>query len=77
MLTNGSKRHAMLVNVTIPHKENLVKAEKDIANKDDLAHEVSSMWDVDSTTIVSENGRATITKSLDQHHTHSRWSGQI
>ncbi|KAI8424045.1 hypothetical protein MSG28_002675 [Choristoneura fumiferana] len=70
VLTDRSNRQAVLVDVTIPHDENLVKAEKDKLSKYlDLAHEVTAMWDVDSTIIVpivvSANGL--IAKSLDQH----------
>ncbi|KAI8429903.1 hypothetical protein MSG28_000381 [Choristoneura fumiferana] len=60
----------VLVDITIPHDENLVKAEKDKLSKYlDLADQVTAMWDVDSTIIVpivvSANGL--IAKSLDQH----------
>lgn len=63
-------RRTMIVDITIPHDENLVKAEKDKASKYlDLAHEIVDMWDVDSAVIVpivvSANGL--IAKSLDQH----------
>jgi hypothetical protein len=54
----------VLVDITIPHDE------KDKASKYlDLAHEVTAMWDVNSTIIVpivvSANGL--IAKSLDHH----------
>ena len=70
VLVDRSQRRAVLVDVTIPHDENLVKAEKDKVTKYlDLAHEVTAMWNVDSTDIVpivvSANGL--IAKSLDQH----------
>ncbi|CAB0030643.1 unnamed protein product, partial [Trichogramma brassicae] len=70
VLTDRLTRQAILVDITIPHDENLVKAEKDKLTKYlDLAHEVTAMWDVDSTIIVpivvSANGL--IAKSLDQH----------
>lgn len=70
VLTDRSQRRAILVDITIPHDENLVKAEKDKLSKYlDLAHEVTAMWDVESTIIVpivvSANGL--IAKSLDQH----------
>ncbi|KPJ04437.1 hypothetical protein RR46_01902 [Papilio xuthus] len=43
----------MLVDVTIPHDENLVKAEKEKVLKYlDLAHEVTAMWRMKSTTII-------------------------
>jgi hypothetical protein len=47
-----------------------VKAEKDKSRKYlDLAHEVTSMWDVDSTNIVpiAISANVLITKSLDKH----------
>ncbi|KAI8429475.1 hypothetical protein MSG28_000111 [Choristoneura fumiferana] len=61
-VTNGTDACKLLIN--------LVKAEKDKLSKYlDLAHEVTAMWDVDSTIIVpivvSANGL--IAKSLDQH----------
>jgi len=70
VLIDRSQRRAVLVDITIPHDENLVKAEKDKLSKYlDLAHEVTAMWNVDSTSIVpivvSANGL--IAKSLDQH----------
>ena len=63
-------RHAMVVDVIIPHHDNLVKAEKEKLFKYlDLAHEITAMWDVNTTVIVpivvSVNGL--ITKSLEQH----------
>ncbi|XP_061704430.1 uncharacterized protein LOC133515871 [Cydia pomonella] len=70
VIIDRSQRRAVLVDITIPHDENLVKAEKDKSSKYlDLAHEITAMWDVDSTIIVpivvSANGL--IAKSLDQH----------
>lgn len=70
VLVDRSERRAVLVDITVPHDENLVKAEKDKLSKYlDLAHEITAMWDVDSTIIVpivvSANGL--IAKSLDQH----------
>ncbi|XP_063619204.1 uncharacterized protein LOC134792018 [Cydia splendana] len=70
VIIDRSQRRAVLVDITIPHDENLVKAEKDKSSKYlDLAHEITAMWDVDSTIIVpivvSVNGL--IAKSLDQH----------
>ncbi|KAJ8723807.1 hypothetical protein PYW07_007787 [Mythimna separata] len=64
------ERRAMIVDITVPHDENLVKAEKDKEIKYiDLAREVVDMWEVDSAIIVpivvSVNGL--IAKSLDQH----------
>ena len=64
------ERLALIVDVTIPHDGNLVKAENDKQIKYlDLAHEIVDMWNVDSAIIVpivvSVNGL--IAKSLDQH----------
>lgn len=43
----------MLVDITIPHDDNLVNTEKEKLSKHlDLAHEVTAMWDVDSTIVV-------------------------
>ena len=60
----------MIVDVTIPHDENLVKAEKEKQIKYlDLAHEVVGMWNVNSAIIVpivvTANGL--MAKSLDEH----------
>ncbi|KAA5659599.1 hypothetical protein F3G64_34350, partial [Pseudomonas aeruginosa] len=53
VIIDRSARRAVLVDVTIPHDENLVKAEKDKLIKYlDLAHETTAMWHVDSTIIV-------------------------
>lgn len=59
----------MLVNVTIPHEGNLVKAEKVIYL--DLAHETTTMWHADSTTIVpiGRSVHGLIGKAFDQHLT--------
>ena len=63
-------RRAMIVDITVPHDENLVKAEKDKQFKYlDLAREVVDMWDVSTAVIVpivvSANGL--IANSLDEH----------
>ncbi|XP_050554611.1 uncharacterized protein LOC126911465 [Spodoptera frugiperda] len=63
-------RRTMIIDITIPHDENLVKAEKDKQIKYlDLAHEVVDMWNVDSAIVVlivvSVNGL--IPNSLDNH----------
>ena len=63
-------RRTMIIDITIPHDENLVKAEKDKQIKYlDLAHEVVDMWNVDSAIVVpivvSANGL--IPNSLDNH----------
>lgn len=48
VIVDWSHRRAVLVDITMPHDENLVKAEKDKLSKYfDLAHEVTAMWDVD------------------------------
>ena len=70
VLIDRLERRAMIVDVTIPHDENLVKAEKEKQTKYvDLAREIVDMWDVDSAVIVpivvSVNGL--IAKSLDYH----------
>ena len=63
-------RRAMIVDITIPHDVNLVKAEKEKQIKYlDLAHEVVDMWNISSAVIVpivvTANGL--MAKSLDQH----------
>ncbi len=70
VVIDRSSRRTMIVDITIPHDENLVKAEKDKSSKYlDLAHEIVDMWEVDSAIIVpivvSANGL--IAKSLDHH----------
>ena len=60
-------RRVVIVDVTIPHDGNFVKAEKENLTKYlDLAHEITAMWDVNATIIVlivvSVNGL--IAKSL-------------
>ena len=70
VVVDRSERRAMIVDITVPHDENLVKAEKDKQIKYlDLAREVVDMWHVDSAIIVpivvTANGL--IAKSLDQH----------
>ncbi|KAG6455661.1 hypothetical protein O3G_MSEX009336 [Manduca sexta] len=70
VIVDRLSRRAILVDVTIPHDDNLVKAEKDKMSKYlDLAHEVTDMWDVDSTIIVPivVSAHGLIPKSLDQH----------
>ena len=40
-------RRAVIVDITIPHDDNLVEAEKEKLYKClDLAHEITAMWDV-------------------------------
>ncbi|CAH2211239.1 jg12295 [Pararge aegeria aegeria] len=56
--------------VNIPHDDNLVKAEKEkVSNYLDLAHEITAMWNIESTVVVpivvSVNGL--LAKSFDQH----------
>ncbi|CAH2108107.1 unnamed protein product [Euphydryas editha] len=70
VLVDRSTRRAIIVDITIPHDDNLVKAEKEKLSKYlDLAHEITAMWNVDSTIIVpivvSVNGL--LAKSFDQH----------
>ncbi|CAH2268555.1 jg2242 [Pararge aegeria aegeria] len=70
MLVDRSVRRAIIVDINIPHDDNLVKAEKEKVSKYmDLAHEITAMWNVESTVIVpivvSVNGL--LAKSFDQH----------
>ena len=70
VVIDRSARRVMIIDVTIPHDENLVKAEKEKQIKYlDLAHEVVDMWNVNSAIIVpivvTANGL--IAKSLDEH----------
>ncbi|KAJ8736966.1 hypothetical protein PYW07_000237 [Mythimna separata] len=64
------ERRTMIVDIAVPHDENLVKAEKEKQTKYlDLAREVVDMWEVDTAIIVpivvTANGL--IAKSLDEH----------
>ncbi|CAB3220135.1 unnamed protein product [Arctia plantaginis] len=64
------ERRAMIVDITIPHDDNLLKAEKDKQVKYlDLAHEIVDMWDVDSAIVVPIviSAHGLVAKSLDQH----------
>ncbi|CAH2236251.1 jg7015 [Pararge aegeria aegeria] len=46
-------RRAIIVDITIPHDDNLVNAEKEKVSKYlDLAHEITALWNVESTVIV-------------------------
>ncbi|CAH2238933.1 jg13741 [Pararge aegeria aegeria] len=68
VLVDRSVRRAIIVD--IPHDDNLVNAEKEKVSKYlDLAHEITAMWNVESTVIVpivvSFNGL--LGKSFDQH----------
>ncbi|CAH2230236.1 jg19990 [Pararge aegeria aegeria] len=70
VLVDRSVRRAIIVDITIPHDDNLVKAEKEKVSKYlDLAHEITAMWSVESTVVVpivvSVNGL--LAKSFDQH----------
>ena len=70
VMMDRSARRVMIIDVTIPHDENLVKAEKEKQIKYlDLAHEVRGMWNMNSVIIVpivvSANGL--IAKSFDDH----------
>ncbi|KAJ8714401.1 hypothetical protein PYW07_002626 [Mythimna separata] len=63
-------RRAIIVDISVPHDENLVKAEKEKQNKYiDLARDVVDMWEVDSAIIVPivVSGNGLIAKSLDEH----------
>ena len=62
-------RRAIIVDITVPHDENFVKAEKNKQIKYlDLAREVVDMWDVDSVIImlIVVTINELIAKSLDQ-----------
>ncbi|CAH2230820.1 jg15280 [Pararge aegeria aegeria] len=49
----GTVRRAIIVDITIPHDDNLVKAEKEKVSKYlDIAHEITAMWSVESTVVV-------------------------
>ncbi|CAH2232078.1 jg1123 [Pararge aegeria aegeria] len=70
LLVDLSVCRAIIVDITIPHDNNLVKAEKEKGSKYlDLAHEITAMWNVESTVVVpivvSVNGL--LAKSFDQH----------
>ncbi|XP_069358840.1 uncharacterized protein [Maniola hyperantus] len=70
VLVDRSARRAIIVDVTIPHDDNLVKAEKEKVSKYlDLAHEITAMWSVDSTIIVPivVSVHGLIANSFDQH----------
>ncbi|CAH2209519.1 jg17517 [Pararge aegeria aegeria] len=69
VIVDRSVRRA-IIDDTIPHDDNLVKAEKEKVSKYlDRAHEITAMWKVESTVIVpivvSVNGL--LAKSFDQH----------
>ncbi|CAH2218509.1 jg623 [Pararge aegeria aegeria] len=70
VLVDRSVRRAIIVDITIPHDDNLVKADKEKVSKYlDLVHEITAMWGVESTVIVpivvSVNGL--LAKSFVQH----------
>ncbi|CAH2227606.1 jg25108 [Pararge aegeria aegeria] len=70
VLVDRSVRRAIIVDITIPHDDNLVKAEKEKISKYlDLAHEITAMWNVEWTVVVpivvSVNGL--LAKSFDPH----------
>ncbi|CAH2236010.1 jg7302 [Pararge aegeria aegeria] len=53
VLVHRSVRRAIIVDITIPHDDNLVKDEKEKVSKYlDLAHEITAMWNVESSVIV-------------------------
>ncbi|CAH2270127.1 jg7661 [Pararge aegeria aegeria] len=58
-------RRAIIVGITVPHEDNLMKAEKEKVSKYlDLAHKITPMWSVEP-LVVSVNGL--LAKSFDQH----------
>ncbi|CAH0585771.1 unnamed protein product [Chrysodeixis includens] len=70
VVIDRSERRAIILDIIVLHVENLMKAEKEKQLKYlDLAHEVVSIWEVDSAIIVpivvAANGL--IAKSLNQH----------
>ncbi|CAH2232947.1 jg16758 [Pararge aegeria aegeria] len=53
VLVDRSVRRAIIVDITIPHDDNLVKVEKEKVSKYlDRAYEITAMWNVDSTVVV-------------------------
>ncbi|RVE46395.1 hypothetical protein evm_008929 [Chilo suppressalis] len=70
VLIDRHERRAVVVDVAVPHDDNLVKAEKDKENKYlDLAREIVDMWDIDSAIVVPIiiSAHGLIAKSLDKH----------
>ncbi|CAH2239942.1 jg3373 [Pararge aegeria aegeria] len=70
VLVDRSVRRATTVDITVPHDDNLVKDIKEKVSKYlDLAHEITAMWNVESTVIVpivvSVNGL--LAKNFDRH----------
>ena len=52
-MIDRTTRKAILVDICVPYDENMLKAEQDkLLKYTDLAHEVTAMWNVDSTSIV-------------------------
>ncbi|CAH2096931.1 unnamed protein product [Euphydryas editha] len=68
VVVDRSARQAIIVDIIVPHDDNLVQAEKKF-NYLDFAHEVTGMWNVDLTIIVPivVSVNALLTKSFDQH----------
>ncbi|CAH2232879.1 jg1199 [Pararge aegeria aegeria] len=53
VVVDRSVRCVVIVDITIPHDDNLVKAEKEKVSKYlDLVHEITAMWNVESTVVV-------------------------
>ncbi|CAH2207743.1 jg27144 [Pararge aegeria aegeria] len=70
ILFDRAVRRAIIVDITIPHDDNMVKAEKEKVSKYlDLVHEITAMWNVESTVIVPivVSVNCLLTKSFDQH----------
>ena len=70
VIVDRSVRRAIIVDITVPHDDNLVKAEKEKVSKYlDLAHEITAMWNVESTIIVPivVSVHGLFAKSFDQH----------
>ncbi|CAH2262223.1 jg26837 [Pararge aegeria aegeria] len=86
VLVDRSVRRAIIVDITYPHDDNLVKAEKEkVSIYSDLAHKITAMWNVESTVIVPIVGSVNdlLEKSFDQHLKKLslgcwiKWSGRI
>ncbi|CAH2267522.1 jg22610 [Pararge aegeria aegeria] len=61
-------RRAIIADITIPHDDNLVTAEKDKVSKYlDLAHEITAMWNVESTVPIVVSVTGLLAKNFDQH----------
>ncbi|CAH2245046.1 jg17443 [Pararge aegeria aegeria] len=70
VLVDRSVRRAIIVDITIPHDDNLMKAGKEKLSKYlDLAHEITTMWNVESTVVIPivVTVKGLLAKSFDQH----------